>query len=160
MSEDNIEAESLCCASCGIAEVDEVKLKECADCDLARYCSDECKQDHKSQHEEDCKKRAAELRDEMLFKQPESTHRGDCPICMSPLSLDESKSSLYSCCSKIICKGCHYANQIREIEGKISFKCPFCRTPTPSTVEASDKMMMKRIEANDPVAMTQWGLLV
>jgi len=27
-------------------------------------------------------KRAAELRDEILFKQPESSHRGDCPICM------------------------------------------------------------------------------
>jgi len=60
MSED--EADTLCCASCGIAEVDEVKLKECSDCDLIKYCSDECKQDHKSQHEEDCKKRAAELR--------------------------------------------------------------------------------------------------
>ena len=29
-----------CCASCGIAEVDNVKLKECDDCDLAPYCSD------------------------------------------------------------------------------------------------------------------------
>jgi hypothetical protein len=29
------------------------------------------------------KERAAEL-----FKQPESTHLGDCPICMSPLLLD------------------------------------------------------------------------
>ena len=38
------------------------KLKECDDCDLVRYCSDECqKKTHKSQHEEACKKRAAEL---------------------------------------------------------------------------------------------------
>eukprot|EP00984_Skeletonema_dohrnii_P030670 scaffold22342_cov61-Skeletonema_dohrnii-CCMP3373.AAC.1 len=50
-----------CCASCGVAEIDEVKFKECANCDLVRYCSDECQENHKSQHEEDCKKRAAEL---------------------------------------------------------------------------------------------------
>jgi hypothetical protein len=38
-----------------------------------------------------CKKRAAELRDEILFKQPENTHLGDCPICFLPLSLDLEK---------------------------------------------------------------------
>ena len=45
------------CASCGIAENDDVKLKECDGCDLVRYCSDECQRDHKSEHEEDCKER-------------------------------------------------------------------------------------------------------
>ena len=68
------------CAACGIAEIDEIKLKECDGCDLARYCSDDCQQDHRPEHEEACKERAAELRDELLFKQPESTHMGDCPI--------------------------------------------------------------------------------
>ncbi len=48
---DDIEAEAsdtriMCCASCGIAEVDEIKLKICDDCDLVRYCSDACRQDH------------------------------------------------------------------------------------------------------------------
>ena len=69
--------EASCCASCGIAEVDEIKLKECSACDLVRYCSVKCQREHNSQHQQECKKRAAELRDEILFKQPESTHIGD-----------------------------------------------------------------------------------
>ena len=62
------------CASCGIAEIDDVKLKECDDCDLARYCGDECQKNHETEHKEECKKRAAELRDELLFKQPTRRH--------------------------------------------------------------------------------------
>eukprot|EP00984_Skeletonema_dohrnii_P015077 scaffold6456_cov98-Skeletonema_dohrnii-CCMP3373.AAC.3 len=155
MSEDNMSNISVC-ASCGITEVDEVKLKECADCDLVRYCSDECMQDHKSQHVEACKNRAAELHDELLFKQPESSHLGDCPICMIPLSLDLPKSIMKSCCSNVICKGCDHANMLREIEGKLAFKCPFCRAPVPTKNEL-DEMRMKRAEANDPAAMRQWA---
>ena len=68
-----------CCASCGIAKVDDIKLMPCDDCDLVRYCSDACRNDHKSEHEEVCKMRAAELRDKILFKQPEGSHLGDCP---------------------------------------------------------------------------------
>eukprot|EP00984_Skeletonema_dohrnii_P026580 scaffold15922_cov104-Skeletonema_dohrnii-CCMP3373.AAC.11 len=158
MSEDNMSNISSC-ASCGIAEVDDIKLKECDDCDLVRYCSDACQQEHKSQHKEACNIRTAELRDEILFKQPESRHDGDCPICCLPMPLDASKSIIRSCCSKVICNGCNYANKIREIEGKRHPKCPFCRKPSPSTVEACDKMIMKRIEANDPVALRREGVV-
>eukprot|EP00984_Skeletonema_dohrnii_P024803 scaffold13949_cov67-Skeletonema_dohrnii-CCMP3373.AAC.2 len=63
------------CASCGIAEVDDIKLMTCNDCDLVRYCSDKCQQEHRSQHDAKCKERAAELRDELLFRQPESSYR-------------------------------------------------------------------------------------
>ena len=59
MSEDKVN-DLLSCASCGIAEVDEIKLTDCDGCDLVRYCSDECQREHKSKHEEECKKRAAE----------------------------------------------------------------------------------------------------
>eukprot|EP00984_Skeletonema_dohrnii_P022032 scaffold11147_cov79-Skeletonema_dohrnii-CCMP3373.AAC.4 len=155
MSNDNMS--KLCCASCGIAEVDDIKLTECADCGLVKYCSDACKQDHRPKHKEECKKRAAELRDELLFKLPESTNRGDCPICCLPLPLDLRKSTMMACCSQVICKGCSYANQIREINEKLVERCPFCRKPAPSTLEERDKMTMKRIEANDPVAMRKWG---
>ena len=121
MSEHNeaVEASSFCCASCGIAEIDNIKLKECDGCDLVQYCSDECKGQHTSEHAEACKKRAAELRDEILFRQPEGTHMGDCPICCLPLSLDYKKSSMSTCCCKVICKGCNYANKKREIEAKL-----------------------------------------
>jgi hypothetical protein len=69
------------CASCRIAEVDDIKLKQCPNCDLVRYCSDNCLQGNLSQHDAQCKERAAELRDQILFRQPESTHLGDCSIC-------------------------------------------------------------------------------
>ena len=58
-------ATDICCASCGIAEVDDVKLKPCDGCDLVKYCSDTCKEDHRLQHETLCRERAAELRDEI-----------------------------------------------------------------------------------------------
>ena len=99
----------------------------------------------------------AELRDEILFKQPESSHYGDCPICCLPLPIDPKKSTLYTCCSKHICDGCNLANQKREHEGKLHFKCPFCRKAVPKTDEGFIELLMKRIEANDPVAMSHIG---
>eukprot|EP00984_Skeletonema_dohrnii_P016043 scaffold7040_cov100-Skeletonema_dohrnii-CCMP3373.AAC.2 len=110
-----------CCASCGVAEAGDVKLKNCTACYLVKYCSVKCQKDHRPKHKRACKKRS-ELRDEILFKQPESTHLGDCPICCIPLPLDLGKSSMMSCCSKVICKGCNYANQRREVEGRLKQK--------------------------------------
>ena len=158
MSDDDASEVGCCCASCGIAEVDDIKLKDCDDCDLVRYCSDECRNNHSSEHEEDCKKRAAELRDELLFKQPEGSHLGDCPICCLPLSLHPSKSTTTTCCSKTICNGCRVANQIREVKARLENTCPFCREPAPSTLEGGHKQRMKRVEANDPVAICDEGL--
>ena len=148
---------SCCCATCGTAEVDGNTLTECDGCDLVRYCSDECRIEHKSEHEEECKKRAAELRDELLFKQPESSYLGDCPICMIPLPLDTTKATMTVCCSKIICNGCAYACQKREEEMRVQITCPFCRESTHMTEEEADKLQMKRIEANDPFAICQKG---
>ena len=149
---------SSCCASCGIAEVDDIKLKECDGCDLVKYCSAACMEDHKSEHEEECKKRASELRDELLFLQPESTHMGDCPICMIPLPIDAMKSNMHTCCSKLICNGCYIANLMREMEmGQAWSKCPFCREPAVNTDEEESKRTMKRIEIEDPVAMSHEG---
>ena len=119
MSAEKVDDMLMCCASCGVAEVDDIKLMTCAACKSARYCGVKCQREHRRQHKKDCKKRAAELRDEILFKQPESSYLGDCPICMMPLPFDQSKSSLYLCCSKIICKGCFHANDIREAEKRV-----------------------------------------
>ena len=147
------------CASCGIAEVDEIKLKDCDGCDLFRYCSDECQIDHELEHKEACKKRAAELRDELLFKKPESSHLGDCPLCCLPLPLDISKCTMNNCCSKFICRGCAHADMIREYEGRLIHSCEFCRKPTPETEEGSRKQRMKRVKANDPVALCHEGMV-
>jgi tetratricopeptide (TPR) repeat protein len=115
-----------------------------------------CQKNHRPQHKRACKKRAAELRDELLFKQPESTHLGDCPICMIPLPLDLTKSTMISCCSKIVCAGCVFANSKREFQAKLEQKCPFCRKVLPTGKEREENIM-KRIEANDPVAICEQG---
>jgi hypothetical protein len=150
--------ETMCCASCGVAEVNEIKLKKCDACKFVRYCGVKCQRDHWPKHKKACKKRAAELRDEVLFKQPESSHLGDCPICCLPLLID-TKQSFHACCSKVICAGCDYANQMREIQGSLDPKCPFCRHPVSKSLEESIQKMKKRIEANDPVAMSRIGSL-
>ena len=158
MSADKIEADTSCCASCGVAAGDEVRLKNCTACYLVKYCSITCQREHRRLLKKECRTRAAELRDEILFKQPESSHYGDCPICMIPLSLDVKKSIMQTCCSKVICKGCDHANEIREEEASLEPSCPFCRTPIPDTDEGCDKQRRKRIEANDPAAMRQEGI--
>ena len=145
------------CASCGIAEVDEVKLKKCA-CNLVRYCGAKCQKEHRSQHKQACKKRATEFRDKLLFKQPESTFLGDCPICCLPLSVDDHNSTMMTCCSKTICDGCDYANDMRVWRESLKWTCPFCRHPASRSKDESNQNLMKRIEANDPVAMCEMGL--
>ncbi len=155
--DDTVDTSCSCCASCGVAEIDDVKLMPCDGCDLVQYCSDDCMGDHKSEHKEDCKKRAAELRDELLFKQPESTHMGDCPICSLPLPLVMKKSSMCYNCSKVICGGCVNANHKREEEMRLPYRCPFCREPLTDVEEEAMKQMMKRVEANDPGAMLKEG---
>ncbi len=160
MSSDNHEADENndMCASCGVAEVDDIKLKNCTACYLVKYCSIECQKDHRKQHKDACKKRAAKLRDEVLFKQPENTNMGDCPICAIALPLVRMKSTMYPCCGKIICNGCCIANQVREFEENLQHKCPFCREPASETEEGRYKQMMKRINMNDPAALNQHGV--
>ena len=157
MSKDNRETDEeeimLHCAGCGVEEDGDIKLKNCTACYLVRYCGVKCQKEHRPKHKKECKKRAAELRDEILFKQPER----DCPICCLPLSLDKKKSSLTSCCCKLTCNGCLYASQKREFELRLQRKCPFCRHPPPTSDEEAEGIIMKRVEANDPIAMLQIG---
>ena len=147
----------LFCASCGTAGGDDITLKKCTACYLVRYCSVKCQREHRPKHKRECKKRAAELHDELLFKQPESSHMGDCPICCLPLPIVTNECCSYACCSKFVCKGCAYANAQREFEGNLQRKCPFCRKALPNSNEESDKRSMKRVEANDAFAMFDMG---
>ena len=125
MSEDKRVDVTVCCASRGIAEIDDINLVSCDGCDLVRYCSDECQESHKSSTKKNVNNEL-ELHDKLLFKQPESTHIGDCPICSLPLSLDRSKFSMYYCCSKTICNGFVCANLKRQVEMRLEQTCPFC----------------------------------
>jgi hypothetical protein len=175
MSKEEAAAADEVCASCGQAEIDHVKLKKvaiksalpnfpsyvmlCSDCDLVKYCRDGCQENHSEQHEEECKKRAAELRDRDLFTQPDISCYGECPICFLPLSIDSDKSNMMPCCSKSICLGCHYANQMREFEAGLEMRCAFCREPAPKSEKEAEKRMMKRIKKNNcPVAMHTNGM--
>ena len=92
-----------------------------------------------------------------LFKQPDSTHLGDCPICCMPLPINISESTMMACCSKIICDGCSHANKKREIQQRMKHRCAFCREPVPETHEGLHKMVMKRVKRNDPNALSQVG---
>eukprot|EP00985_Skeletonema_marinoi_P031053 scaffold35780_cov80-Skeletonema_marinoi.AAC.2 len=130
---------------------------DCDACKSVRYCSDKCQQDHLPKHGEMCKKRAAELRDEILFRQPESSHMGDCPICFVPHPLDRETSIMMTCCSTVICRGCSHANKLREREARLQQTCPFCRRHLPKTQEEADLNKMKRVVGNDPVAMRNIG---
>ena len=147
------------CASCGVTEGDGIKLKNCAACHLVQYCGAKCQREHRSKHKLECKERAAKLRDELLFTQPQSSCFGDCPICFLPLSLDIKKSVIMQCCGKVICYGCRHA--CRAIEEKMARKekCPFCREQTAESQEEVDKQLKERAAKNDPVALHEAGIM-
>jgi tetratricopeptide (TPR) repeat protein len=148
----------MCCASCGTAAVDDVTLKNCA-CGLVKYCSVDCQKNHRPQHKKLCRKRLAELRDKDLFTQPDGIHYEECPICCLPQPIDLQKSVMMACCSQLllVCNGCAFANQKREIAAGLERRCAFCREPVALSQEEIDKRTIKRVKKNDPAAMSQMG---
>jgi hypothetical protein len=68
-----------CCAECGKEEGGGLaSLKACKSCMQSKYCNAACQKKHWPTHKKDCKQRAAELRDEALFKDPPA--KEDCPF--------------------------------------------------------------------------------
>src|SRR6056300_1615821 len=152
MSGKEVEAD-VCCANCGMAGVDDIKLENCDGCDLVKYCSDKCKEVHREQHHEECKKRAANLHDKRLFTQPDETHRGECPICFLPMPLNMDKYIFMSCCGQTICDGCCYAHLMSNIHDEMKARtCLFCRTSALDE-EEYEKRTKERIAANDPAVL-------
>ena len=96
------------CANCGKGEEGSDNLKACTACKLVKYCNRECQIAHRPQHKKKCHRRAAELYDEALFKQPPSEY-GDCPICFLRLPTLGTGRRYMACCGKMICSGCNYA---------------------------------------------------
>ena len=66
------------CAQCGKGGGG---LKMCVACKIVKYCGAECQKKHRQEHKMECKKRAAELYDKLLFKEPVNE---DCPTCCIP----------------------------------------------------------------------------
>jgi hypothetical protein len=167
----------VCCADCGMNGG--ASLKTCTSCKIVKYCNADCQRNHWLQHKKICKRRAAELRDEALFKDPPP--KEDCPICFLPMPIrliscitltpatilavpiddfviaNEGSAKMctyeyYSCCGKSIYNGCLYSVcKSGNIE-----KCPFCKADhVDKTDEERIKELMKRIEAKDAGAMCQ-----
>ena len=150
----NAEEADQCCANCGIVPLDDIQLERCdGGCDLVKYCSNVCQENHRDQHEDACKQRKKELHDKELFEQPEETHLGECPICFLPMPIDERKSRFCSGCCKLVCEGCYYADYISTGGDR----CPFCREPNLEGEEENIKRVMERVEVNDPAALQQIG---
>jgi hypothetical protein len=144
MSSDKTD-DTACCASCGKAQSDEIKLKKCA-CNLVRYCSVACQKDHRSQHKRACKKKVAELFDEKLFAPPPP--REDCPICFLPMPERVEQTTYKVCCGKVTCCGCMVAAAHAE-NNTHAPRCPFCREVTSNSDSKIVKQYRKRMEENN-----------
>jgi hypothetical protein len=176
----NHDASTHCCADCGGVAGEGITLKACKSCMLVRYCNADCQKNHWPKHKKICKQRAAELRDEALFKDPPS--KEDCPICFLPMpakliccislppatitsvpvnffaiaNVELAKMAMeqyYTCCGKSICGGCVYSFRKSGNDDK----CPFCNTDQYKTHEECIQELMKRVAANDAGATCQLG---
>ena len=136
------------CAACGKSGDG---LKACTACKLVKYCNASCQRAHWPKHKKKCKKRAAELYDEALFKEPPP--RDECDICMLTLPLDAICQKYQTCCGKVLCSGCIYAAYLADNRGL----CPFCRTPAAASDRESIERLMKRAEGDDANAMRNLG---
>jgi TPR repeat protein len=140
---------------------------------IVKYCNAACQRNHWPKHKQLCKQRAAELRDEALFKDPPP--KEDCPICFLPMPhqliacvslppatitsvpiydyamaneglASKATEQYYSCCGKSICRGCIYSFNKSGNDDK----CPFCNSDrADKTDEEEIEELMKRVEAND-----------
>ena len=166
-----------CCADCGSVAGGGAGLKACTSCRLVKYCNVKCQKNHWPKHKNECKQRAAEIRDEALFKDPPA--KEDCPICFLPMPTkliscmtlppatmssvpisdyaeanevlaDMGTEQYYSCCGKSVCGGCIYSLN----ESGNNEKCPFCKSDrTGKTDEGEIEELMKRVEVNDAGSM-------
>jgi hypothetical protein len=128
-----------------------------------KYCNAECQRSHWSTHKKECKQRAAELRDEALFKDPPA--KEDCHICFLPmpqkliccislppatvmvvlihnfaianeelLLSSQGKEQYYQCCGHSICGGCIHSFR----KSGIYVKCPFCNSEQGNKTDEED----------------------
>ena len=140
------------CANCGKGEDESDSLKTCNACKMVKYCNAACQKAHRPQHKKECRKRAAELHDEALFKQPPQKNE-DCPICFLRLPNLDTGKRYNACCGKMICSGCILA--VIMTTGKNM--CPFCRALAPTSNEDAVRMNKKRMDVGDNVAMHNLG---
>ena len=144
------------CANCGKGG-EGCDLKICTACKMVKYCHRDCQIAHRPQHKKACKKRAAELHDDALFREPPPQY-GDCPICFLRMPTLESGQRYMSCCGKTICGGCCHAD-VYDNQGNViaDEKCPFCRTPFAASDAEIIRRLKKRTEVGDAHAFLMMG---
>ena len=133
------------CANCGKGEENSGDLKICAACKMVKYCNRECQLAHHPEHKQECKKRAAELHDVKLFKQP--PQRDECPICFLPPPPVAGGMRNSVCCGQSICGGCVY--QFLTTSG-LKALCAYCRSPLGKSFDEMAEYRKKRMDADDP----------
>jgi len=147
------------CASCGKEGRDVTNT--CNKCKQVKYCNAACKKKHRHKHKKECEESlrlAAELliHDKELFKQPPPAE--DCPICFLRMPTLHTGRIYMACCGKVICCGCIHAplfdDEGNEVDNQ---KCPFCRTPDPTSDEERVRRIEKRVEAGDTYATYDLG---
>ena len=141
-------------ANCGKGGTDVTNT--CNKCKSVMYCNAACKKKHRHKHKEACERRVAEQHDEKLFEQPPPLE--DCPICFLRLPSLGTGKTYMSCCGKVICNGCVHApvydDKGNEVDNE---KCPFCRTPTPTSHDEDTKRYEDRVALNDAAAICNLG---
>ena len=162
-----------CIEQWGQEEGGVVSLKTCKSCMLVKYCNAKCQRNHWAKHKSDCKRRAAELRNEALFE--ELPRKEDCPICFLPMpirlvcciSLPPATISLvpiyvfasdneelveveteqyFTCCGKSICGGVH---KLSVRLGMLIIVHITKQRKLEKQIKKKLKQMMKRVDAND-----------
>ena len=139
------------CAACGKEEDGDNSLKFCGACKLVKYCSAACQKAHRPMHKKECKRRAAELYDEKLFKEIEPE---DCPICMLPV-ISADQTVFHSCCGKNICSGCVYSMKMSDEGRKVI--CAFCRKLGPRSDEEEINRIKKLMDKGNAMAFNFLG---
>ena len=145
------------CANCGKEGSDVTNT--CNKCKSVMYCNAACKKKHRHKHKKDCEEhlrlaaeRAAELHDELLFKQPPPNE--DCHICFLQMPSLTTGWRYHTCCGKTICSGCCYANARMDLKKQL---CAFCRTRAHSPDKEKLERTKKRVEIGDAIAIQIMG---
>ncbi|KAL7527837.1 hypothetical protein ACHAXR_002155 [Thalassiosira sp. AJA248-18] len=99
-------------------------------------------------HKKACKKRAAELHNDALFRPLEPNE--DCPICFLPLPHHVTHKMWMSCCGKELCLGCIHAADELDEDGVAT--CPFCRALSPKDMDEWDALMDRRMQKGDCIS--------
>ena len=159
MSSTDDTADVLSCANCGKDETVTNKLKRCVACKMVKYCNRDCQVAHHPKHKKACKKRAAELFDEQLFR--DHPERPECPICTLAMPFDEKQIVFNGCCGQRICYGCIYGQNKEGIDNGKELEdlgiCPFCRAPQPISKADYVSRVEKCVEKNNAEAMNHLG---